>query len=441
MGTEDASFQGISPQLLEQLMGMLSGGVSRGQPLADSYLGQFSRLGLDTGSIRRLQSDYAWAAGQHAMLGRRHSLASSAPPGSFADGLTSQGAGTLTFATTAAAAHAGAAEAEQLAALLSAGDDGAAERQIAALAKHGGDPDYMNAFLNWASEHYPSLMVLAQPGYAAYYSTLQAWFRSTGTLWRTAQGLHDHAWGGPTRPSGPPHAPDFGAVSEQDYAKLAYQFLQDAKANGYLIKLQGNTIRIYDPATNTFAAYGLDGTVKTFFKPASPGYWAGRAGAAPTGGELDAAAGSAATRVDEASSWFARAGRLMDTPVGRIGGRALAVAGAGADVFTIVDPSPDALGGQNVERGAAALNLAAMVVTAGPATALLAANGLDWVPGVGEVVLAATAAYFIGDLVYQNRQAIGHALSWAGHETVHIASDVASDITSGVSHAWDSVFG
>ncbi len=442
MAPEKAGFQGIDPPLLAQLMTSLSGGVSRAQPLAGAYLTQFARLGLDTSRVRRLQADYDWADGQLAMLRRRHTLASHQPAGSFTDGMTSAGAGALAFTTAIAARNGGQGAAEKLAALLAAGDDSAAEQQLAALAEHDGDPDYLAGFARWAGGHAPGLLVLAQPGFAAYYTSLQAWFRSTGTLWASPGKLHDHAWDGPTRPNGPPHAPDFDAASQQEYAKLAYQFLAEAKAGGYELKLQGSTLRIYDPATNSFGSYGLNGTVKTFFKPATRGtYWTTQPGAPPAGAELDTTAAAAATRIDQTSSWFARAGRLMDTPAGRAGGRALGVLGAAGDVYTIADPSSGALGGAHAEQVAAAANLSAMAVTASPAAAILAANSLDWVPVAGEVVLAGTAAYFAGDLVYENRHAIGHALSWTGHETVHVADDVGHDIGGGVSDAWHSVFG
>lgn len=282
---------------------------------------------------------------------------------------------------------------------------------------------------------------LAPATYSGFYSSMQAWFRSTTVLWRSPEVLHDHAWGGPTR-SGPPHAPDFGSSSEQQYAKQAYQFFQDAAPKGYEVKVAGSTFRVYDPATNTFGAYGADGAVKTFFKPTSPNYWNNPAyGSAPAAGDLDVVASNAVTHIDAEASWFSRVGRLMDTPVGRVGGKALGVLGAAGDVFTIADPSPDALGGATTEQFAAAANLGAMVLTAGPVAGLLAANAaLDWVPVAGEVVMAATALYFVGDLIYQNRAAIGHALSGTGHEIVHVASDVASGLASGVSHAWHSIF-
>jgi hypothetical protein len=296
-------------------MTSLSGGASRAQPLAGTYLA-------------------------------RHQ-----PPGSFTDGMTSAGAGPLTFTTATAAAKGGQAAAAMLTASLRAGDDSAAEQQLAALAEHDGDTDYMSGFSRWADSHAPGLMVLAQPGFAAYYTSLQAWFRSTGTLWANPGKLHDHAWDGPTRPNGPPHAPDFGASSKQEYAKLAYQFLADAKASGYDLRLQGSTLRIYDPATNSFGSYGLNGTVKTFFKPGQHGaYWTTQPGAAPTGTELDTTAAAAATRIDQTSSWFARAGRLMDTPAARAGGKALGVLGAAGDVYTIADPSSGALGGAHTEQ-------------------------------------------------------------------------------------------
>jgi hypothetical protein len=279
--------------------------------------------------------------------------------------------------------------------------------------------------------------------YAGYFTSVQAWFRSTTVLWANPDKLHDHAWGGPTRrPGDPPHAPDFGARSDQEYAKQAYQFFADADSRGYDVKVAGRTIRVYDQATSSFGSYAADGTVKTFFKPRVANYWASQPGSPPTGTQLDTAVDAASQRVDDASSVFSRVGRLMDTPAGRLGGRALTVLGAAGDVITIVDPSPHALGGPTAERVAAAANLGAMAVTAGPVAGLLAANAaVDWVPVAGEVVLAGTALYFAGDLIYENREAIGHALSWTGHETVHVAGDVVHGLASGASHAWHSLFG
>ncbi len=291
--------------------------------------------------------------------------------------------------------------------------------------------------------HRPDPFADAAPiAYAGYFTSVQAWFRSTMVLWANPDKLHDHAWGGPSRLGDPPHAPDFGASSEQEYAKQAYQFFADADSRGYDVKVAGRTIRVFDLATNSFGSYSADGAVKTFFKPRVPNYWALQPGSPPTGSELETAVDAADQRVDDASSVFSRVGRVMDTPAGRLGGRALTVLGAAGDVITIVDPSPHALGGPTAERVAAAANLGAMAVTAGPVAGLLAANAaVDWVPVAGEVVLAGTALYFAGDLVYENREAIGHALSWTGHETVHVAGDVVHGLASGASHAWHSLFG
>ena len=70
------------------------------------------------------------------------------------------------------------------------------------------------------------------------------------------------------------HGSDFGATNAQDYAHLAWQFLQRARAEGLPAKVDpAGTLRVYDPASGAFAAYNRDGTTKTFFKPGSPGYF------------------------------------------------------------------------------------------------------------------------------------------------------------------------
>jgi hypothetical protein len=70
------------------------------------------------------------------------------------------------------------------------------------------------------------------------------------------------------------HGSDFGAASAEDYARLAWQFLQRAKAEGLPAKVDPTgTLRVYDPANGAFAAYNRDGTTKTFFKPGSPSYF------------------------------------------------------------------------------------------------------------------------------------------------------------------------
>src|SRR5450432_132145 len=70
------------------------------------------------------------------------------------------------------------------------------------------------------------------------------------------------------------HGAQFGARNAEDYARLAAQFLQRAKAEGLPAKIDySGVVRVFDPRSGTFGAYNPDGTTKTFFKPGSPGYF------------------------------------------------------------------------------------------------------------------------------------------------------------------------
>jgi pyocin large subunit-like protein len=70
------------------------------------------------------------------------------------------------------------------------------------------------------------------------------------------------------------HGRDFQANSPEDYAAKATAFLQRAKTDGLPAKRdRDGSLRVYDPSTDTFAAYNSDGTTKTFFKPGSPTYF------------------------------------------------------------------------------------------------------------------------------------------------------------------------
>ena len=130
-------FQGIDPQLLSALMGSLKSGAGSAQPVAGGYLGQFSRLGLDTGPVNRLLSDYAWAQGQLAMLQRRYDLAGRQPSGQWVNGMATSGAGQLQYATAGQAQTAGAGAASQF-------TDGTISlaQFLALLGQHEGDPDW-----------------------------------------------------------------------------------------------------------------------------------------------------------------------------------------------------------------------------------------------------------------------------------------------------------
>ena len=145
---DGGGFEGINPSMLSQLIKALSGGVSGAQPVAGSYVGQFSRLGLDTGPVNKLLADYAWAASQQPMLQRRYSLASHQPPGSWTDGWTTEGAGTLLYSSTGAAKSAGTADAQQMQQYLADNDWSGIQKELDNLSANQGDADYMAAFFS-----------------------------------------------------------------------------------------------------------------------------------------------------------------------------------------------------------------------------------------------------------------------------------------------------
>ena len=145
---DGGNFQGIAPSMLQQLIKSLSSGVTGAQPVASSYIGQFNRVGLDTGPIQKLLADYAWASQQQPMLNRRYSLASHQPSGDFTDGWTEEGAGTLFYTTTAAAKGAGTADAKQMQAYLDAHDWTGIQKELDAMSQNGDDADYMAAFFS-----------------------------------------------------------------------------------------------------------------------------------------------------------------------------------------------------------------------------------------------------------------------------------------------------
>ncbi len=145
---DGGNFQGIDPSMLQQLIKSLSSGVTGAQPVASAYIGQFNRVGLDTGPIQKLLADYAWASQQQPMLNRRYSLASHQPSGDFTDGWTEEGAGTLFYTTTAAAKGAGTADAKQMQAYLDAHDWTGIQKELDAMSQNGDDADYMAAFFS-----------------------------------------------------------------------------------------------------------------------------------------------------------------------------------------------------------------------------------------------------------------------------------------------------
>lgn len=81
------------------------------------------------------------------------------------------------------------------------------------------------------------------------------------TGWSLISGLIGHVW-----PNG--HQDRLRA------AQGAADFLSCARQEGLPMKVdEFGSIRVYDPATNSFGSYLPDGTPRTFFKPTSPNYW------------------------------------------------------------------------------------------------------------------------------------------------------------------------
>jgi RHS repeat-associated protein len=64
------------------------------------------------------------------------------------------------------------------------------------------------------------------------------------------------------------HGADFGAKSEEDYAKQASDFHVRGRTEGLPTKIdEKGIVRIYDEKSNTFGSYNPDGSTRTFFKP------------------------------------------------------------------------------------------------------------------------------------------------------------------------------
>jgi len=70
------------------------------------------------------------------------------------------------------------------------------------------------------------------------------------------------------------HGAEVGARNQEEYALMAWQFLQRAKSEGLPAKVDASgTLRIFDNQSGTFGAYNSNGTTKTFFKPGRRSYF------------------------------------------------------------------------------------------------------------------------------------------------------------------------
>ena len=93
---------------------------------------------------------------------------------------------------------------------------------------------------------------------------------STKDSWANLKTLDDHF---------ARHGADFGATSADDYARMGSEFFQRGGAQHLPTKITPDgTIRMYDPATNTFGSFAPNGMTKTLFKPTSPDYWSRQPG-------------------------------------------------------------------------------------------------------------------------------------------------------------------
>ncbi|UPY81078.1 TIGR04388 family protein (plasmid) [Leptospira weilii] len=96
--------------------------------------------------------------------------------------------------------------------------------------------------------------------YKYAFSKANATISNATTEWKDLGNLLDHV---------ERHGSDFGITSPFEYAQKATDFLKNAKANGYQVRVDPKGItRVYDPQTNTFGSYNPDGSTKTFYKPA-----------------------------------------------------------------------------------------------------------------------------------------------------------------------------
>jgi pyocin large subunit-like protein len=69
------------------------------------------------------------------------------------------------------------------------------------------------------------------------------------------------------------HGADFNATSPDDYAAKAWAFREQAAAQKLPMKLDGETVRVMDLRSRAFAAFNLNGTTKTYFRPRDSSYW------------------------------------------------------------------------------------------------------------------------------------------------------------------------
>lgn len=84
------------------------------------------------------------------------------------------------------------------------------------------------------------------------------------------------------------HGKDFGATSPADYVQKSQSFYEQRSQHLQKVDSAGTT-RVYEPKTNTFGSYNINGTTRTFYKPnpaehkerTNMDYWAKQPGTSP----------------------------------------------------------------------------------------------------------------------------------------------------------------
>ncbi len=140
---------------------------------------------------------------------------------------------------------------------------------------HDGSPQFVQAAQGGNTDARPVGALTGQlssvhPGQVAAKSGDDLIRLSTKESWGNLKTLDDHF---------ARHGADFGAKSADDYARMGSEFFQRGGAQQLPTKIAPDgTIRMFDPATNTFGSFAPNGMTKTLFKPTSSGYWSKQPG-------------------------------------------------------------------------------------------------------------------------------------------------------------------
>jgi hypothetical protein len=176
--------EGIDPSALQSVISTMKSSAGNALGLVNGYFGQFSRYGLDTGSLTRAAQDLTWAQDQAPMLSRRQSLAQAAANQNPGLTMTDVGAGPLDFPTDAAARAAGQADGtDALNALTDRSDDQFILKDLQA---HQDDPAYLTAFFQALGPHGLTALGLQVNGYPGNTSEHQDWAAAVGDAFAVA---------------------------------------------------------------------------------------------------------------------------------------------------------------------------------------------------------------------------------------------------------------